>query len=47
MPMPVMNIGQVVVHMLLFRMFMFMRMDTIHNIVRVGEIIMPVAVIVE
>ena len=47
MPMSVMNIGHVVVHMLLFRMFMFMRMDTIHDIVRMGEIVMFVAMIVE
>ena len=47
MPMPVMNIGHVVVHMFLGGMLMFMRMDSIHFVVSVGEVVMSMAVLVE
>lgn len=47
MPVPVMDIGQVVVRMFLRGMFMLMRMDSFHFIVFVGGIVVSVAVLVE
>ena len=49
MPMPVMDIGHVVVRMFLGGMFMLMRMDFIcvRVIVSVGWVVVSVAVLVE
>ena len=49
MPMPVMNIGHVIVCMFFGGMFMLMRMDTIRVrvIMSVGGVVMSVAVFVE
>ena len=47
MPMPVMDIRHVIVLVLLGGMLMLVRMDSIHHIVRVSGIVVPVAVIME
>ena len=47
MPMPVMNIGHVIVLMFLGRMFMLMRVDSSHFIMFVSMVIMAVAVLVD
>lgn len=46
MPMPVMNIGQMIMLMFLGGMFMLMRVDSVHIVVRVSKIAMSVAVLV-
>ena len=47
MPVPVMNIGHVIVLMFLGGMFVFMRMDAIHLVVSVCRISAFVTVLVE
>ena len=47
MPMPVMDIGHVVVFMFLGGMFVFVRMDSIHFIMSVRGVIMFMAMLVE
>jgi len=47
MPMPVMDVRHVIVLVLLGGMLMLVRMDSIHHIVRVSGIVVPVAVIME
>ena len=47
MPVPVMDIGQVVMFMFLGGMFMLMRMDSVQFVMCVSEIAVPMAVLVK